>query len=286
MFKNMKLAFKIGGGFSLLLALVIIIASIGITSFFGVIKSVEKGDDANRIVKQVQDIRLLEKNYIMRSGEEYISEMIYETEEINKTIEESKKKLKDPNDRERMDSMAEQIDKYSKAFNTYIVGVEEKKKAEEILIDSGRKVEMKAEEIRQEQKNEYFELKNNKIAGFVIDEKLTKADDANRIIKWVLQCRRHEKNFQIREDKEYISEVEKFTLDIINLAENIKKRFEQPHNKQQADEIIKEINAYSNAFKNIVSVNNELKISENNMIEAARASISMATEARAVQKKR
>ena len=286
MFKNMKLALKIGGGFALLLVLVITIAYIGITGLFDVIQSAEKGDDANRIVKQVQDMRLIEKNYIMRGQEEYISEMNTKTDEINGNIKESKKKLKDPEDRERMDLMSEQIIKYLDAFNIYVGEFNKKVKAEKTLIESGRKVELKAEEIRQEQKNEYYELRNKKTGAKIIENKLVEADDANRIIKWILQCRRYEKNYQIRKEKDYISKIDQFVVNIINLSEDLKNRFKEQHNRQQADEIIKEINEYSDAIKNIVEVNDELGQSENKMVEAAREAILMATEARAVQKEK
>lgn len=66
-------------------------------------------------------------------------------------------------------------------------------------------------------------------------DRVEKADDANRIIKWALESRRDEKNFMLRQDKASADNVNKNISVIINLAKDMKSRFKQEKNKAQAD---------------------------------------------------
>ena len=66
MFKNMKLAVKIGGGFAIVLILAAAVGFIGWNGMSGVVDRVEKADDVNRLVKELLETRVSEKNYIMR----------------------------------------------------------------------------------------------------------------------------------------------------------------------------------------------------------------------------
>lgn len=75
-------------------------------------------------------------------------------------------------------------------------------------------------------------------------DRFRKVDDTEIIYKDLLQARRHEKNFIIRQEKQWLDLVEKSIGDIKTQARNIKQRFKDPRNKQQIDETMVAISAY------------------------------------------
>ena len=75
MFKDMKLGTKIAGGFALVLVMTVMLSLIGYNGLHSTITRVVNADDVNRIVKYMKDIRIQEKNYMMRGDEEYIANL-------------------------------------------------------------------------------------------------------------------------------------------------------------------------------------------------------------------
>ena len=75
MFKNMKLALKIGGGFVIILILTAAVGFIGWNGMNGVVDRVDKADDANRLVKDMLETRQTEKNFIIRKDQDYLKQV-------------------------------------------------------------------------------------------------------------------------------------------------------------------------------------------------------------------
>jgi methyl-accepting chemotaxis protein len=71
MFKNMKLAFKIGGGFALILVLTVITAIVSLTGFRSVSGSVSRSNSAYGIIENVRTAIIAGKNFVITSKEEY-----------------------------------------------------------------------------------------------------------------------------------------------------------------------------------------------------------------------
>ena len=284
MFKNMKMGYKIGAGFAILIILAVAIAAIGGIGLTGVAGSVEKADDANRIVKTILEIRQVEKNFIIREDKSYAEDLLNKTGLLIESIKENTKKLKDPSDIKRMEEINNEIENYTNIFNDYISLHNKMGGADNNMITAARELEKKANNIRVEQKEEYYNLKKTKASDIIQDDKLIKADDANRIIKWLLQARQVEKNYQLRNDEVYIKSVKEITGNIINLTDDLYLRFNNAYNKEQVTGIKNKTNDYLQAFDNYIDIKNGMKQAENSMVESARSIIKMATEARAVQK--
>jgi methyl-accepting chemotaxis protein len=88
-----------------------------------------------------------------------------------------------------------------------------------------------------------------------IGDRVEKADDTNQMIKTILQARRHEKNFIIRGDTKYIQEVKKEIVNLKDLASNTRKKFKDPLNQSQMDEVLAAADRYEQAFNRIVELN-------------------------------
>jgi len=239
-----------------------------------------KADDANRIIKLALESRRQEKNYIIRKEDKYAGEVKARVEEIINLAKDMKSRFNQAKNKEQTDSIIASAQAYSSAFDDYVISTT--KEDEDKMVENARELIAKADEIREEQKNELAEVQAQRNAK--VEDKLTKADDANRIIKWVLACRQQEKNFMMRGDKTSVEVVGKNVDEILNLAEDMKSRFNQAKNKAQTDNIIASAGAYKAAFDEVVDLKGRQQEAEANMVTAARATQEVCDKARADQK--
>ena len=152
MFKNMKLALKIGGGFFIVLILTAAVGFIGWNGMNGVVDRVVKGDDVNRLVKDMLETRQAEKNFILREDQEYAGQVATSIATIKKQATETKAKFEDPANQKQMDDILAAIGNYEKAFDNYIDLFTQAEESEAVMVNAARDVESKSDEIREEQK--------------------------------------------------------------------------------------------------------------------------------------
>ena len=98
----------------------IIIGFVGFRGMSNITDRVIKADDANRIVKLVQDARQNEKNFIIRKDNGYAKKVF---KDIDKTVNQSKElknKFKQDVNKKQMDDILFKVESYSKAFERYV----------------------------------------------------------------------------------------------------------------------------------------------------------------------
>ncbi|MBF0449214.1 MAG: HAMP domain-containing protein [Candidatus Magnetomorum sp.] len=122
--------------------------------------------------------------------------------------------------------------------------------------------------IRQGQKKELEIVQNTFIQN--LDDKMAKADDANRLIKRFLAARQAEKNFLISEDKKYHLDVEKNIKTMIELCQDLKSRFKNKNNIDKVETIITGIEHYYTSFEELFEMIEKQKVAMTNMVDAAR----------------
>jgi methyl-accepting chemotaxis protein len=284
MFKNMKVGSKIIGGFTIVLVLLVVVAYVGYNGLSNVTDRVDKADDVNRLINFILAARQQEKNFIIRGDKKYVDTVAEQVDALKKQADETRAKFNDPVNISQMDEVISSAGGYKKAFDNYVKLTEQQKVADDKMVAAARGVNEVADAIRQEQKAQFEELTKAGADAAQLDDKLTKADDANRILKWMLESRRQEKNFIIRGDQNYADRVEKHAEDIINLAKDMKSRFNQAGNQQQADKIITATQAYRVAFNDYVILKDKQVEADAEMVASARGAQEVCDKARANQK--
>jgi methyl-accepting chemotaxis protein len=86
----------------------------------------------------------------------------------------------------------------------------------------------------------------------VVTDRFFKIDDLETIQKSLLQARRHEKNFIIRSDKQYIDEVNKAVDKLKTTASALKARVKDPANIQQMETVLAAAAVYEKTFAQMV----------------------------------
>jgi methyl-accepting chemotaxis protein len=87
----------------------------------------------------------------------------------------------------------------------------------------------------------------------VVTDRFFKVDDLECITKCILQARRHEKNFIIRNDKQYIEEVNQAVGKLKTTANNLKTKLKDPTNVRQMDAVLAAAASYEKTFADMVS---------------------------------
>ncbi len=163
MFNRYKLKTKIAGGFIFTLVLTCLVSYVGWDGMGKIVDRVEKADDTNLMIKKILQARRHEKNFIIRGDAKYAQEVKKEIAGLKDLASNTRKKFKDPLNQSQMDEVLAAADRYEQAFNR-VVELNAKKteqrldlekgfrEIDEVLIQTGRTVEGKAEEARLNQK--------------------------------------------------------------------------------------------------------------------------------------
>ena len=252
-----------------------------------------KADDANRIIKLVQDTRQNEKNFIIRKNNDYAKNVFEGIDKIVTQTNETKNKFTQDANKKQMDEIILKVDSYSKAFERYVTTENQKNSIMDSMREKAREAIEIVEKIRADQKDQLKDLlqkMNNTIndsrVSLQIDfnDKLKKADDANRVIKWFLELRKNEKEIIISGEKKYFEAVAKGMENINGLITELKTRFTNKANIQKADEALTALVEYYQKFNAFTAMIQQQKTNEQEMVEAARSVREVADAARADQK--
>ncbi|WP_413206872.1 methyl-accepting chemotaxis protein [Rhodospirillum sp. A1_3_36] len=90
-----------------------------------------------------------------------------------------------------------------------------------------------------------------------IDDRVAKSDDANKLVKLVLEIRRSEKNLLIRGHEKYALDVKDKSKQLKDVADDLKKRLGKPKNKEIMDDIFVALKTYQESFQNFVNLGGE-----------------------------
>lgn len=285
MFKNMKLGTKIFFGFALMIIFLSIVAFIGFKSLSGVVNRVDKADDVNRIVKTILETRQHEKNYIIRGDLNYIKKVEEHIQELVAQAAETKNKFNQDLNKNQMDQVSEKVNAYAAAFKEYVSLNNQKAKTMEEMRSRAREVLSQSELIRADQKIQLIKAREQGAADEVLDDKLTKADDANRLIKWFIDCRKNEKEFIISNGEgKWMDNVNTSITKILDLSNDMKSRFKSIKNIEQINTVISAAKSYDKYFNNFASFMKEQEATDANMVAAARSANEVCAAARADQK--
>ena len=177
-------------------------------------------------------------------------------------------------------------DAYTVAFKQYVSLEEQKAALMEGMRSNAREAIKELEDIRADQKAQLHKIiEDQKEVGTTrFDDKLTKADDANRMIKWFLEVRKNEKEVIISGEKKYLDAVKQGMEKINALGIDLKARFQNDNNIAQTNRALNALSGYYAEFNQFIDRIQKQKDSDQAMVGAARAVREVADAARGDQK--
>ena len=277
----MKMGTKIALLAGVLLFLGSIIAFVGSRGLSGVAQRVYLADDVNRMIKYMLEARRHEKNFMLRGDRAYVGDVEKKIVEIKKQAEFVKEKSGDVEDIRQMDALQARLLAYGTAFSSFVDSHDRTLTADKIMVDAARTAEKIAVEMQEKQIRQYRVFLKENVSQNVLDAKLATADDAQKIVRWILQCRRQEKNFIIRDDPMYVDRVQGHVTDILGLARGLEPENFRDDNKVDAGLIAMSVLTYQRAFEEMVSLKEIQHAAEARMLETARGVQKICDEVRA-----
>ena len=118
------------------------------------------------------------------------------------------------------------------------------------MVASARRMEAAANAILEADRREYVRLMNISADQTLIKKAMKKAENAEAIIQWVLQCRRHEKNFQVRKEEIYFTKVNSILDKITAMGEKSRQIIQAADEYRKAFSRYKELKDSQNEINN------------------------------------
>ncbi len=288
---DVKVKTKILAGFAVVVLIAAIIGYVGYSSMHTVVDRVDKADDANRLVKDVLKARQQEKNFMLRGYDLHGSDTEHAIQKLEKIVEEAysqitdtKAKFKSADNIAMMENLADELTKYEDAIAEYEEKHQDMEEQNNMMVEAARKAENECDALRADQKGEMDNEFAEKIEHDKLLERVEKADDANRIIKYIYQARRAEKNYMVRNDDKYVDELDGIVEDLLSQVVATRAKMKQQNNLDQMDAIKDAVEDYKEAFDEYVLLYKGQLNDEEAMVDAAREFENVANELRADQK--
>jgi len=239
-----------------------------------------KADDANKMVKYLLEAKGF--RMVMMEGN---TSVLSKWQEINRQLLNLASDLKNRFSKIANINQANKIIiQYRNYENAVLRFLKSGNQEDKVKMAQGAKATMDAiVSIRNTQKKE-LEIVQKKFIQ-QLDDKIEKADDANRLIKIFLASRQAEKNFMISENQKYHVEVENSIKKILELCQDLKTRFKNKNNINKVNTIVEAIEHYFESFEKLYDLIEHQKVSLTEMINAARKAQKETNEIRDGQKR-
>jgi methyl-accepting chemotaxis protein len=247
MFKKLKLSSKMYGGFMAVLALASVAVFFGYHGLSELNSRVEKSDGVNRLVEDILTARQHEKNYLLRKNQASITGVESTINNLKQQAATTKGKFDQKINKDQMDAVTSQANKYYLAFRDYVKLHGQQEKLLTQMGKAGQKAMKQCESIRKDQKIQLAQARSQ--ADKMVEDKITKADDANRLIKILLDAKSVRVTQMYTPSDKNLNEWQDLNQKLFNLTRDLKSRFKNQLNIEQANAVLKTYQDYeSNAL--------------------------------------
>ncbi|MEA2039389.1 MAG: methyl-accepting chemotaxis protein [Thermodesulfobacteriota bacterium] len=265
MFKNMNLGIKQGLSFTVLIFFSAALGLVGWSSLTHVADDVKVADDQNRIIKDMLETRGIEKNFLLRGKQEYVDQIFEMIAKIEADIKDAGWGL------EENKGIPMMLAEYKKDFEGLVALTHEQEKKKLMMIDVARRIIKACEEFRAEARK----VVDISINSDELRRNVRIADDQNRLIKYVYEIRRQEKNYLLRGGQEYVDKVLAVISKMASQIKNTEGRLEEDKGLSGM------LAEYKKAFEELVGLIHRQEKTKKRMVESARKIINGAGELRA-----
>lgn len=281
---NLNVRTKLFLGFGSSIILVIALTINGAMGQWTVDRKVKKADDTNRIVKNMQEARIAEKNFDLRREDKYVQELKEILQRTDELSDDLMTRFDKQSNREEMAKVIASIDEYQAGFEAFVNFENQRAKAIETLRKVARDAEETLEQLKSMLNQEITALIQSGGSTEILTEQMKKADTVDRLIKGILEARRAEKNFMITDDEQYTSRANEIIGSILQGADRLEDDFTEPKYEQIISRAGTHIKEYEKQFNGFLDINNQEKKARGEMLEDARSAVELAEVVRADQK--
>jgi len=283
--KNLSVRWKLAFGFGLVLLLTVIISVVSYLGLDATAERVSKADDANRMVKWLQEARIAEKNFIQRDDDAEIQEMASQVEQVLEQAQLLKESgFDDPQNIQLMESLITQVTEYRGAFGRYVESAQARRRVVDEMRDRAQAALESLDILRNQLAEDVQVIIQNQGSYPRIRENLIISEHANVAIRLMMEARRDEKNLIGFQDESYIEQVTTSVDGAVQELAQIDREFVDSSQGALLDTVVEAIQSYKNSFHQFVDLRGAGLRAEQDMLAAAREAVQSAEAARTDQK--
>jgi methyl-accepting chemotaxis protein len=270
MFNNLKLGFKIGIGFGLLLSIAAFLIYNGITGLAEVKSRTENLSGVNAINQTAWEARVHVRDYLLSPQEEEAQVVQTTLASVIEKARAMRSRFQDPLNQQQMDGIIEAVQRYTAEFQ---VVVEETRKQEEAMSHMRAASEEALQEAQAISTDQQRQLDEARASGNAkttfIDAKLANSTDAFLIVRDFLITRKNEKEVILSEGAQFLPEWEQTMSATEERTKALNQRFILERNQEQGRNLLGHLETYAAAFREFVQELEKKQTSMLNMMGQA-----------------
>ncbi|SEI76278.1 Methyl-accepting chemotaxis protein [Allopseudospirillum japonicum] len=275
MLKNIRLGWKIGGGFVLVLTLTLIVGIVGWRGIESIVSRVDKADDVNTLVKLILQARTLETEYANTHSEETVKHLQQVLAQLKQQAQTTKDKFTDQYNRDEMDQVLARTQAYENAFNRFRSLEQQKTQTMESMRARARTA-LAATEAMSQRKS--VELKTFQQANTAfIQRKLANANAAIALTQKLMEAKALRVAFIHEYTQREFQQWEDLNEEMLSRLRDLRSQFTTPENLQHLENIGRYYRQYREQVIELVRRGNGLTTIEKE--RAVRAFVEQAQEA-------
>lgn len=271
MYKNTKIGHLVIG-FALLL---ILIFFVGYTGYHGM-NDVEKKSRAIQnmtfITNNMQGALEAQENYVIY-GDPVYKEDTYKHLDLIPTQASISKEIYlgylDPVNQGRMDSILKNSSEFRENFDSYVKANDEEIALRTDIDSNGELILQKADELYQNQMFQYQQYVENGSSGEVLQQKLSNAQEAQKISILAMDARNQYQNYIITSEDQYAENFYRLMENITEVTESLNKQMVKPENLELGNTIIANVKESRNDFDRLTILKQKQAIDVKNMATIA-----------------
>ena len=240
MYKNTKIGHVVIG-FALLLVLIFFVGYTGYQGMNDVEKKSRAIQNMTFITNNMQGALEAQESYVIHGDPVYKKET-YKHLDLVPTQAAISKEIYlgylDPVNQGRMDSILKTSDKFRESFDSYVEADDEEIALKTEIVSKGELILQKADEIYQDQTLQYQQYAKNGSSGEVLQQKLSNAQEAQKISILAMKARNEYQNYIITPEDQYAENFDRLMGDTIEVTENLDEQLERPENLERSNTII------------------------------------------------
>ncbi len=237
-------------------------------------------DDVDRLLKWILEARAIRIQLQQTKDGDLLKEWEVLNDRLLDLAGQLRKRLTEPSDVEITDNLVASYSEYRNLVLEYLKTGEATLTPK--IMKAGTDSMAYMDAIWKTQRDQLQSAQTEQERSFM--ERLAKADDSNRMIKWFLNVRKNEKNIIILKDMQYMAELEGDLKSIKELGENLISRFTVARDVAQLESTLAQVAKYQDTFMEYINLTKEQDKAETDMVVAAREAQQVCMDARADQK--
>ncbi|MCG2750338.1 MAG: methyl-accepting chemotaxis protein [Desulfobacteraceae bacterium] len=257
MFQKIALRGKIFGGFSIVLALLVVVAFVGFNGLSNVLGRSEKVSEVDDLVQTMLETRQHEKDFMLKGSSEAAQQVLNNINSIKISVKDTSKSFSNKSYQELFEKVAAQVDVYQRAFTRY---VDLKTNMEQTLINmqSRADIAMKAiQDFREVQNRELTEIRSQGQASLV--DHIKKTEQINDILNRILENSATATALIYNYDQRKMESLEFDTEEVLGLANDLKNELQTPQSIEQLDTMLASYREHVDELKKVLESNTESK---------------------------